>query len=38
MPLITADDFLETLAKLRPDALARTRSAFDDPALRAANW
>ena len=50
MPLITSDDFLETLAKLRqrglpfllsklrPDALARTRSAFDDPALRAANW
>ena len=26
------------LSKLRPDALARTRSAFDDPALRAANW
>ena len=50
MPFITSDDFLETLAKLRqrglpfllsklrPDALARTRSAFDDPALRAANW
>ena len=50
MPLITTDDFRETLAKLRqrglpfilsklqPDALARTRSAFDDPALRAANW
>lgn len=50
MPLITSDDFLETLAKLRqrglpfllsklrPDALARTRSAFDDPTLRAANW
>ena len=50
MPLITADDFRETLAKLRqrglpfllsklrPDALARTRSAFDDPTLRAANW
>jgi ubiquinone/menaquinone biosynthesis C-methylase UbiE len=50
MPLITADDFRETLtklrqrglpfllSKLRPDALARTRSAFDDPSLRAANW
>ena len=50
MPLLTADDFRETLAKLRqrglpfllsklrPSALARTRSAFDDPALRAANW
>lgn len=50
MPLITSDDFLETLAKLRqrglpfllsklrPNALARTRSAFDDPTLRAANW
>ena len=50
MPFITSDDLLETLAKLRqrglpfllsklrPDALARTRSAFDDPALRAANW
>ena len=50
MPLITSDNFLETLAKLRqrglpfllsklrPDALARTRLAFDDPALQAANW
>ena len=50
MPLITTDDFLETfaklrqrglpflLSKLRPNALARTRSAFDDPTLRAANW
>jgi len=50
MPLITSDDLFETLAKLRqrglpfllsklrPNALARTRSAFDDPALRAANW
>lgn len=50
MPLLTTDDLLETLAKLRqrglpfllsklrPDALARTRSAFDDPALWAANW
>jgi SAM-dependent methyltransferase len=50
MPLLTSDDFIETLAKLRQrglafllsklsaNALARTRSAFDDPALRAANW
>lgn len=50
MPLITPDDLLETLAKLRQrglpfllsklrlNPLARTRSAFDDPALRAANW
>jgi len=50
MPLITSDDLLETLAKLRQrglpfllsklrlNALARTRSAFDDPASRAANW
>jgi SAM-dependent methyltransferase len=50
MPLLTSDDLLETLAKLRQrglpfllsklrlNALARTRSAFDDPALRAANW
>ncbi len=50
MPLITADDFVETCAKLRqrgaafllsklnPSALARTQSTFDDPALRAANW
>ena len=50
MPFITPDDLLETLAKLRqrgwpfllsklrPSALARTRSAFDDPGLRAANW
>ncbi|WP_310393173.1 class I SAM-dependent methyltransferase [Hymenobacter sp.] len=50
MPLLTADDFRETLAKLRQrglpfllsklrlSALARTRSAFDDPVLRAANW
>jgi SAM-dependent methyltransferase len=50
MPLITSDDLLETLAKLRQrglpfllsklrlSGLARTRSAFDDPALRAANW
>ena len=50
MPLITPDDLLETLAKLRqrglpfllsklsPSGLARTRSAFDDPGLRAANW
>ncbi|MBG8553738.1 class I SAM-dependent methyltransferase [Hymenobacter guriensis] len=50
MPWLTTDDFLETLAKLRqrglpfllsklvPSNLARTRSAFDDPALQAANW
>ncbi|MBD2766836.1 class I SAM-dependent methyltransferase [Hymenobacter sp. BT664] len=50
MPLLTSDDLLETLAKLRQrglpfllsklrlNALARTRSAFDDPTLRAANW
>ena len=50
MPLLTSDDLLETLAKLRQrglpfllsklrlNALARTRSAFDDPGLRAANW
>ncbi len=50
MPLLTSDDLFETLAKLRQrglpfllsklrlSALARTRSAFDDPALRAANW
>lgn len=50
MPLLTSDDLLETLAKLRQrglpfllsklqlSALARTRSAFDDPMLRAANW
>lgn len=50
MPWLTSDDFLETLAKLRqrglpfllsklvPSNLARTRSAFDDPQLQAANW
>ena len=50
MPWVTSDDFLETLAKLRqrglpfllskltPSSLARTRSAFDDPRLQAANW
>jgi len=50
MPLLTADDFVETLGKLRqrgagfllsklnPSALARTRGTFDDPALQTANW
>ncbi|HET9505590.1 MAG TPA: methyltransferase domain-containing protein [Hymenobacter sp.] len=50
MPLLTSDDFVETLAKLRQrgagfllsklnfSALARTQSAFDDPTLRTANW
>jgi SAM-dependent methyltransferase len=50
MPLLTSDDFVETLAKLRQrgagfllsklniNALARTQSAFDDPGLRTANW
>ena len=50
MPWLTSDDFLETLAKFRqrgpafllsklvPSNLARTRSAFDDPQLQAANW
>jgi len=50
MPLLTADDFAETLAKLRqrgagfllsklnPSGLARTQGTFDDPGLQTANW
>jgi SAM-dependent methyltransferase len=50
MPLLTADDFLETLAKLRqrgagfllsklnPSGLTRTQSTFDAPGLQTANW
>lgn len=50
MPLITSDDWIETWQKLRqrglqfvlskfsPDPLHRTRSAFDDSAIEAANW
>ncbi|GAA4499797.1 class I SAM-dependent methyltransferase [Hymenobacter ginsengisoli] len=50
MPLLTADDFVETLAKLRqrgagfllsklnPSGLARTQGTFDDPGLQTANW
>lgn len=50
MPLLTADDFVETLAKLRqrgsgyllsklnPSGLARTQRTFDDPTLQTANW
>jgi len=48
--LVTADDFTETLAKLRqrggrfllsklnPSGLARTQGTFDDPGLQTANW